>query len=227
MTPYEELKNILWTEKDWPLDCAPAPEASAVELAKSTPADVAEKLDDWLWNAADNSERPPDFPNDSAWKRQLTHQAFSIGKEFWEYGTALALGHFVEPPLDKIAEARSVSEWLRNQSLNRSRLGFPLFGNTPEGEAEYARRASKASDVPIEWAAAGKGLHWRLAVMEGMLPVTLDGFSAVYAAKNPSFDSIRNWDAQQWLDNLRAAHRQGRVRQKWMDDGSLNPEWTD
>lgn len=227
MSPYEELCNILWTEKDWPRGSSPAPVASGVELEKRMPAEVAETLDNWLWDINAESERPPDFPSEAAWKRQLCHQAFATGKEMWEHNTALALGHIVEPALDKIPEARSVSEWLRNQSLGRNRLGFHLVDDTPEGADEMARRKAKAEDVPIEWVAAGKAMHWRLAVIEGYIPVTLDGFSAVYASKNPRFDEIRNWSAQDWMDNLRAAHKQGSVRQKWLLDGSLNPEWKD
>lgn len=224
---YDELKRILWTDKQWPLNCAPAPEASARALATLTPEGVAETLSDYIWTVVDNGQRPVDFPNDQAWYRQLVHQAFSIGKEFWEYSTALALGEIVEPPLDKIAEAKSVSEWLRNQALDRTRQGFVLFSGTPESQAEKARRLDKAKDAPIEWREAGKALIWQLAVMEGYIPVTLDGFAAVYASRTPSFDAIRNLDTQQWLDNLRAAHRQGSVRQKWMDDGTLNPAWRD
>ena len=228
MTKYEEVCNILWTEKDWPRGTTPAPVATGVALETEPPAAVADRLESYLLNAVYNSERPVDFPNNAAWKRQLAHQSFGEGgKEFWEYSTALALGQIVEPPLDKIAEARSVSEWLKNQSLRRNRLGLPLLDRTPQGDAEMARREAKAADVPIEWTFAGKALHWRLAVIEGYIPVPLDGFSAVYASKNPRFDDIRNWDAQQWLDNLRAAHKQGSVRQKWLSDGSLNPAWVD
>jgi hypothetical protein len=226
MTKYEEVCNLLWTEKDWPRGTTPAPVATGVALETQTPAAVAETLDEYVWKILDQSERPTDFKTDAAWKRQLVHQAFGEGgKEFWEYGTALALGQISEPPLDKIAEAKSVSEWLRNHSLRRDRLGFVLLDHTPEGDVEMARREAKAADVPIEWVSAGKALHWRLAVMEGMIPVTLDGFSAVYAAKNPTFRDIRNLSAQDWLDNLRAARRQGSVREKWRPDGTMAPDW--
>lgn len=219
MTKYQEVVSILRSKFSWPENCAPAPEATARELEAKTPEQVAEYLDNWVNDITYTTEPPHGVPDFEKW---IIHRTFSIGREFWEYGTALAFGQIVEPPVDKISPAQSVSEWLRNQSLRRNRLGYVLLDPTPEGEAEFARRRAKASDVPLEWAAAGKALIWELAVMEGMIPAPLDNLSAAYAVKTPSLDSVRALDAQQWLDNLRADDK--RKPRPWNDDGSRNLE---
>jgi len=220
---YENLKSILWTDKGWPLSCAPAPVASALALETQTPEEVAETLENWVNNIEDTTEPPYGLKGWNAYRLWIIHRTFAVGREFWEYGTMLALGQAADPPLDKAPEAQSADEWLRNHSYRRSRLGFVLLDRTPEGDAELARRERLAADVPRAWAAAGKALIWRLAVTEGMIPAPLDGFSAAYAVRNPSLDSVRFLDADQWLGNLRADDR--RRPRPWNDDGSRNLEF--
>lgn len=204
---YAQVLSILHDSRGWPADCAPAPEATARALETSTPEEVAETLDGYVDNVVYGSEPPHGITGTDAFRRWVIHRTFAVGREMWEVSTAVALGLAVDPPLDKIAEAKSVSEWLRNQSLRRSRLGFLLVDYTPEGDAEMARREAKAADVPLEWAQAGKAQIWALAVVEGYLPTTLDALSAAYAAKTPSLAEVRNLSAQDWLDNLRAADK--------------------
>lgn len=218
---YQTVVSILRSEYNWPTDCAPAPEATAKALETSLPSDVAESLDGWVDNVVYGSDPPYGIVGNAAYRRWVIHRTFAIGREMWEISTAVALGLAVDPPLDKIAEARSVSEWLRNQSLRRSRLGYLLVDYTPEGDAEMARRQAKAQDVPLEW--SEHATIWALAVVDGMIPVTLDALSAAYAASTPSLDSVRKLDAQMWMDVLRCDDK-GKPR-KWNADGSLNPKF--
>ena len=220
--PYETLKNILWTTRDWPLGCAPAPEASARALATQTPEEVAQTLHQWVNDVVESTEPPYGIVGWTAFYRWVCHRTFAIGREFWEYGTALALGQAADPPLNKGPEAQSADEWLRNQSNRRTRLGLVLLDPTPEGDAELARRKKLAADVPRPWAKAKKSDIWELAVIEGMIPAPLDAFSAAYAVRTPSLDAVRFLDADQWLANLRADDK--RRPRPWLDDGSRNPE---
>ena len=202
---YQTVLSILHSPQyGWPLDCAPAPEATAKALETQTPEEVAATLNDWVDSVVFGSEPPYGIEGSDAFTRWVIHRTFAVGREMWEVSTLVALGLAVDPPLDKIAEAKSVSEWLRNQSLRRSRLGFLLVDYTPEGDAEMIRREAKAKDIPLEWRDAGKGLVWQLAVVEGLIPTTLDALSAAYAATTPRLDEVRGKDAQQWLDGLRA-----------------------
>lgn len=200
--PYQNVLDILHASYSWPADCAPAPDATAKALETQTPEEVAAALNEWVNVAMDSGEPPYGLGWGGPYYRWVIHRTFAVGREMWEVSTAVALGLAVDPPLDKIAEARSVSEWLRNQSLRRSRLGYLLVDYTPEGDAEMARRQAKAQDVPLEW--REHATIWALAVVDGMIPVALDALSAAYAASTPSLASIRGLDAQQWLDNLRA-----------------------
>ena len=203
---YETVLSILHA-KGWPADCAPAPEATKRALETQTPEEVAFVLDGWVNSVVDTTAPPAGITGWVEFKRWVCHRTFSVGREFWEYGTALALGQFVEVPVERGAEAQSVSEWLRNQSLGRKRDGYLLVDPTPEGAAEMERRKAKAADVPLEWRAAGKADIWALAVVEGMIPATVDALSAYYSVKNPSLGAVRGLTAQEWLDNLRAADK--------------------
>ncbi|HRI07844.1 MAG TPA: hypothetical protein PKW35_08510 [Nannocystaceae bacterium] len=224
---YETVVSILHSPPyNWPADCAPAPEATAQALGTETPEQIVATLDNYVRGCM-TGRRPDGLTSDSAWYGQLVHEAFAIDKEMYEYGTALALGSIVEPPEDKIAAARSLSEWRRNQLLGRSWEGYRLLDDTPEGNAEMERRKAKAADVPLEWAAAGKAEIWERCVWEGFIPSAVDALSAAYAVRYPSLDSVRNLDGQQFLDNLHAAKRHGNVRMKWFQNGDLNPQWKD
>lgn len=203
MTPYEQTVSILHA-KGWPADCAPAPEATILALETQTPAEVAYVLDAWVNNVVDTTEPPHGITGWNAFRRWVCHRTFAVGREFWEYATALALGQIVEPPVNKGAEAQSASEWFRSQSLGRNRLGYLLVDDTPEGAAEMARREAKAKDVPVEWRQAGCSDIWRLAVIEGYIPTTIGALEAAYAAIAVQLRDVRGLDAQQWLENLRA-----------------------
>ncbi len=222
---YQTLLDLLHSAAyGWPADCAPAPEATAKALATQPPEAVAMTLDSYVYGEM-TGRRPSGLATDTDWYRQIVHEAFAEGKEMWENGTARALGLAVEPNADKIAAARSVDEWRRNQRLWRTWDGYVLLDQTPEGEAEMARRKAKAADVPLGW--AKKADFWALCVIEGSIPATTDALSAAYAVKSPSLDSVRFLDEQQYLDNLHAAKRKGTVRQKWLSDWSLNPLWSE
>ena len=226
MDPYQQVLEVLRSKYGWPLDCAPAPEATTKALETQTPEEVAATLDGYVRGCM-AGRRPDGLSTDTDWYKQIAHEAFAIGKEMWEYGTYIALGFIVESPEDKIDAARSVAEWRRNQLLGRSWEGYRLLDDTPEGNADRDRRAAKAADVPLEWAAAGKAEIWARACVEGFIPATIDALSAAYAVHYPSLDSVRNLDCQQFLDNLHASKRKGNVRVKWLANGSLNPAWQD
>jgi hypothetical protein len=219
MSKYAEVVAIL-VGKGWPEGTAPAPEATARALETQPPDEVAALLDGWVNGVVDSTEPPHGITGWDAFRRWVCHRTFAINREYWEYGTAIALGQIVEPPLDKIAEAQSADEWHRNQANRRTRLGYVLLDHTPQGDAELARREAKALDVPRAWAVAGKADIWHLAVLEGMIKAPLDAFSAAYAVNTPSLDSVRFLDADQWLANLRADDK--RRPRPWNDDGSRN-----
>lgn len=223
---YDTVVSILRSEYGWPADCAPAPEATALALADSSPEQIASTLDAYV-RAGMTGRRPDGLDSDAAWYGQLVTETFTVGREMWEFGTALALGLTVEPPEDKIAAARSVAEWRANQAVGRSWEGFRLLDDTTEGQAEMARRKARADGVPLDWAQEGKAEIWARCCIEGFVPATTDALSAAYAVKYPSLDSIRHLDARQFLDNLHAAKRKGNVRVKWLANGSLNPAWQD
>ena len=200
MTPYDEVLGILHEDGGWPLDCAPAPVATARELASREAEEVADDLDSWVNDRADALSVI--YPFDEA-KRLVLHSHFAINMKFWELETQKAFGYTVDPPLDLLPEAKSISEWARNQALGRSRLGALLVDDTPEGNAEMERRKAKAADVPLEWSQEGKGVIWSLAVTEGLIPATLGALEAAYAQTTPSLAEVRFLSPQQWLDNLR------------------------
>lgn len=221
---YQTVLDILrGPDYDWPLDCAPAPQATERELETRRIDQVTEGLDSWVNRRADELRGSHHVDSFATARRLVLHAHFAVGMKYWELETQKAFGYVVDPPVDKIAEARSVSEWLKNQSLGRSRHGTLLVDDTPEGNAEMARRKAKAADVPLEWATEGKGLIWSLAVIEGLIPTTIDALSAAYAQSTPSLASVRFLSPQQWLDNLRAADE--RAPRPWGDDGKPSVEF--
>lgn len=222
---YQTVVDILRV-LGWPGGAAPAPIATAKALETQTPEQVADVLDAWVRRCM-TGRRPDGLTTDAEWYAQTAYEGFSIGKEFYEYGTQLALGQIVEIPVEMGPQARSLTEWRRNHALGYGYLGQRLWTDTPESQGEKARRLARIESVPLEWAKAGKGELWTRCVVEGLIPTTIDGFAAAYAQSTPSLDAVRNLDEQQFLDNLWAARRKGNVRAKWLDDGSLNPEWKD
>lgn len=220
---YQTVVDILrGPDHEWPLDCAPAPKATERELATRPPDEVAYDLNEWVTRRADEMRGQAHIDSYATARRLVLHAHFAVGMKYWELETQKALGYVVDPPVDKIAEARSISEWLRNQALGRSRHGTLLVDDTPEGNAEMARRQAKAKDVPLEWATEGKGLIWSLAVIEGLIPTTIDALSAAYAQSTPSLASVRFLSPQQWLDNMRADDE--RRPRPWGADGRRNVE---
>lgn len=209
----------------WPDDVAPAPSATETALQTMSPRDVAGRIEEFLWSAAGSINPPHPLKTQDECYVYLRYQYFSIGKEYWEYNTAIALGQIIEPPVDKVAEAKSVSEWLANQANGRTRQGYVLYEtDNPASMADRVRREARAAAPPYEWSMLGKQLHWQLAVLEGYYATPVDALSAAYSVKVPSLDSIRNLDAQQWLDNLRCDDNHHKPR-KWLDDGTLNPKF--
>lgn len=219
MSPYDEVLAILADPYGWPGNLKPEPDATNAFLSDHDAATTAEVLEEFCQTTGANTVPPYGFEGTGyEWVRY----DYFKGGEYWSYYTQMALGVIVEPPEDKWPEAKSVSEWYSNQAQCRSRKGFVLLDLDNEfGAKDWARRQEHVAMVPAEWSAVGCSDHYRLAVLEGMIPLPLDAFSAAYAAKNPALDDVRFLDAQQWLDNLRCDDK-GKPR-KWNDDGSKNP----
>jgi hypothetical protein len=219
MTPYEEVLAILADEYAWPANLKPEPDATNAFLLESDPETTARRLENFCSDTGMNTTPPYGF--DGSGYEWVRYDYFK-GGEYWSYYTQVALGMIVETPVDKWPDAKSVSEWYSNQAQVRNRKGYVILDLDNEyGLADWNKRKEMAAFVPAEWAAIKKHDIWTLACIEGYITFPTDAFSAAYAVKTPSLDSIRFLDAQQWLDNLRCDDK-GKPR-KWNDDGSFNP----
>lgn len=199
MGTYDEVLKIL----NWPAGVAPAPNATAQGLLTMDAATVADKIEASCYGI----EAPYGYPGtDYEWTR---YAKYNEGVKFWELTTAQALGiQPVDPPLDKVEEAKTVSEWWNAQDHNRNRLGFKLWNVNDEASvAQHEKQFAAALTVPPEWATGTDPVIYQLACREGYLKPKESGFHAVYTAQTPRFADVRGLSAQQWLDNLRAADR--------------------
>ena len=52
---YDEVVRILREDYGWPIDCAPAPKATARALEAQSSSAVAGYLDNWCWSQAQRS----------------------------------------------------------------------------------------------------------------------------------------------------------------------------
>jgi hypothetical protein len=222
MTPVEEANQILHDKYGWPSDLNLSAGATELYLSQGhTPEEAAATADEFCWERGDSVVPPFGFTGSGyEWIRY----DYNHVSEYWDRNTQVELGVGGEDaPVDKVTGAQSVSEWFSLIDKNRTRQGYILLDETPEGKAEMERRREKANFIPPEWSSIGKADIWRLAVLEGYIKTTLDAFSAAYAANTPSLDSVRKLDTQQWLDNLRCDDK-GKPR-KWNSDGTPNPKF--
>jgi hypothetical protein len=221
MSPYDEVLAILAEAYGWPSNLKPEPEATNAFLLEHDAQATADTLETYCQSTGANTVPPYGFDGDGyEWVRY----DYFKGGEYWSYYTQMALGVIVEPPVDKWADAKSVSEWFSHQAQVRTRQGFVILDLDNEfGLSDWTKRQEMAAFIPAEWSALGKHDHWRLSCIEGYIKFPTDAFSAAYAVQTPSLDSIRFLDSQQWLDNLRCDDN-GKPR-KWTDDGKPNPEF--
>ena len=216
---YDIVVEALKTKLDWPTTVvAPAPNATQAALdAGQLPEDVARRLDTYCYDRAAQFQPPYGYPGTAY--EYFRYENFSIGREYWELNTQIALGQTVETwqPLAKAAQ--STMEWYELQNRNINRLGDQHLCDP----SEWPSRLEHAAAVPIEWTRAGCGEIWQLCVREGYIPTGLSGFVAAYTQSTPSLDEVRGFDAQMYLDNLRC--RDTRKPVKWLRGGVQNPEW--
>ena len=225
---YETLVQILRTTFGWAWREAPEPTA-VEEFLTSVPGatvdSVISRLEEHLSDVSAGKPRPYDFAGTARdYERQ---RRFVEGQEYWRTNTLVALGLAVEPVVAQGRIARTVAEWWDNQTRGLSYLGYPLLApDTPAGAAEAEARRQSAERPPIPFVLAGLGALAQFLIREGLLkrgvPAGL-GWPAEYLGGKP--EAFAGFDAQKVLDNLHAARRTGRVRAKWLEGGTLNPEW--
>lgn len=179
MTPYEEVLQILHTERGWAADAQPEQTYTEQALADGMSIDEVVNRFDATVNAAFGSGFYPT-------KWQASYSLWR-GREFVALDTAIILGlQPPDPPVDKIAEAETLTEWYANLEQGRNRNG------ERNGTLEaYAERKARGYNVPEEWQATPEMAKlYQLLVWEGY--------------NLPPVREVRGLDRQQWLDNLRA-----------------------
>lgn len=209
MGKYDEVISILRSEMyGWPVGISPSPPATEKQLQTDAPAIVAQALESFCHTY---TTPPYGYPGSAyEWAR---YALFNEGVEYWDENTQIALGQIVPVPLDKVNEAKTVSEWWNAQDHNRNRLGFKLWDeNDADSVAWHEKLFAAALVVPPEWTVGTDPMIYQLACREGYIQPGVAGFGAAYASQTPRYADVRGLTAQQWLDNLRA-----------MDDGTPLP----
>lgn len=200
MGTYDEVIEILRSDMyDWPLGISPEPAATETALATMAPTVIAQMLENYCHSY---TTPPYGYPGSAyEWAR---YAYFNEGCHFWGMNTLVALGLATDPPLDKVDEAKTVSEWYNAQDHGRTRLGFLLWDeNDANSVAWHKHLFTCARHVPPEWAAGTDPMVYVLACREGYIQPGIAGFGAAYASQMPRYADVRGLTAQQWLENLR------------------------
>lgn len=204
MGTYDEVLAVLRSKYNWPIDATPSPGPVAEALETMTPEVVASCLD----SSCRSSDAPPyGYPGTSyEWAR---YSRYVADGKYRVLNTSQALGlQPPDPPLDKVDEAKTASEWWHAQANNRTRLGFKLWDpDDADSLAWHEKLFAAAANVPPEWAIGTDPMIYQLACREGYIQPGMAGFHAAYASQTPRYADVRGLAAQQWLDNLRAADR--------------------
>lgn len=191
-TQYDEVVRILHEDYEWSPFCSPAPIATEKALETQTPSEVASALDAYVFRVLESSHFYPSHD-------QAAYSLFSTGKEYWEHGTAIALGQQVETPVENIGRAVTVDEWLSHMAHGYTRQGYKDTNCAPWTKQGQLRREAVKVVPP---AFLGYERIWELAVLSGYFQVGLTGFEIAYATKSPRLSEIRGLDASKWMENL-------------------------
>ena len=214
----EQVNEILQNTYGWPVDCAPAPNATATALETMTDQVVADKMEAYCRAF---TQAPYGYPGTAyEWAR---FAYFNEGVEYWELNTQIALGLTVETPVPTVPEAKTVSEWWNQQDHNWTRKGDNKLWdeNDADSVAWHEKLFAAALTVPPEWTVGTDPVIYQLACREGYIQPGMSGFHAAYASQTPRYADVMGLTAQQYLDNLRAADR-GMPR-PWPPKTSQNP----
>ena len=168
---YDETLKVLRSDPyNWPLDCAPAPKQTAKALETNKPEDIARSIDNWCWQqSAGVAHYGIDAGGLGAYAL-VRYRNFSVGREYWEYNTAIALGFTHELPEDRTRAARTATEWAENLNVGRDYMGYR---NHDPASEEGARRRAKAANVPLEWQSGDLARVWEFLALSDY-PANLD-----------------------------------------------------
>lgn len=213
---YDKVINILRATFEWSEFCAPAPNATEVQLQTDSPNAVAETLNRYVF-ATVAAGIPWDVKPEDGYE-WACRQSFAINQKYWELNSQIALGQTHELPVDTIGEAGNPTIWWDYQNKLRNRLGEKLCS-----QEEFDRRRLFAANVPVEWTRGTDPVIWQLAVREGYMPVGMEGFDPAYLQTNPKLKDVRGLTALQWLQNLQGMSHYNKPM--WKPGGEPNPDY--
>ena len=197
---YDEVVRILREDYGWPIDCAPAPKATAKALETQSPSAVAAYLDNWCWSQAQRSA-PWGYELGSVGAYQhVRYKNFADHMKFWEYQSALAFGFTHELPEDKLPEATTLTEWYALLRMGRNALGYKI--DDPNSES-WQRRLSLSRNPPEEWVDIERERIWELGVLHGSIETDLAPFQTSRRVE-PTLEHARVLDGTKFLKNVLA-----------------------